>query len=105
MIKRIEVLITLASLWLSLASFAQLPRPTMTITAQTCSYEADVFLGDDAGYLRGVPIGHISVRACSSPADLANQVAAGEAEIRRAWATLRAPAEARSLLEESKTQP
>jgi hypothetical protein len=77
-------------LWLSLASFATQNRPALIVPPQACHYEADVTLGDDAQHLRGAAIGHITVTACSSPQDLANQVAAGEAAIRRAWATSRA---------------
>lgn len=73
---------------LLLVNLGAVPAPAPA-PARQCHYEADILLGDDAGYLRGAPIGHITVSACSSPADLAQQAAQLEANVRAQWAANR----------------
>lgn len=82
--RRMALITWLAAALLALTGAAPAPMPQLQ-----CHYEADIVLGDDAGYLRGTPIGHIAVTACSSPADLAAQVSDLEGRVRAQWAASR----------------
>lgn len=85
--RRFAIVIWLAAALLSLVGAAPAPQPE--VAAQSCMYSEVITLGDDAGYLRGTPIGTIEVHACSSPADLAAQVEALTAQVRAQWAASR----------------
>lgn len=89
MLRRLTIAIWLVAALLALVAAAPAPAPQRAPVVQSCNYAETITLGDDAGYLRGTPIGTIEVHACASPADLAAQVAQLEAQVRQTWAANR----------------